>query len=76
MIRQCQLLPVNLPDQIKEERKAANVINTNPYLQAQKVQINEELMKAKAEVLFPPAIQYNGRDCVEPDPRGCMVFLI
>jgi hypothetical protein len=75
MIRECQVLPINLPDKIKEGRDAAAVINTNPFLQAHRVEVREELMRARAKMLFPPAIQYNPRqECVEPNQQGGRPF--
>ena len=71
MIRECQVFPINLPAQIEEQRNASFVQSINPFFKAQRVQVNAEQMKARSELLFPPAIQYNPRgEIVEPDQRG------
>jgi hypothetical protein len=72
MIRQCQVLPANLPDQIKKQQVQAMAQNANPFFQRQGVKIETELIRSKAQQLHLPAIEYANQDKVEPEPnRGC-----
>jgi hypothetical protein len=71
MIRECQVLPSDLGGQIKEQREAAFVHNDNPFFKANNVEVGTKLVSAKADLLYPPAIQYGSRgDCVEPNEEG------
>jgi hypothetical protein len=70
MIRECQVLPCELAGQIEEQRAAAFVQNVNPYFKAANVRVNPALIKANAELLYPPAIEYARGDRVEPDKKG------
>jgi hypothetical protein len=72
MIRQCQVLPVNLPEQIHKQKVAAMIQNENPFFRSNGVKIESELICTDAQLLHLPAIQYTNNDTVEPDSnRGC-----
>ena len=72
MIRQCQVLPCNLPEQINKQQVAAMAQNANPFFRSNGVKIEPELVRAEAQLLHLPAIEYTNNDKVEPDPnRGC-----
>jgi hypothetical protein len=72
MIRQCQVLPVNLPEQIHKQKVAAKAQNENRFFRANGIKIESELIRSNAQLLHLPAIQYTNNDTVEPDQnRGC-----
>ena len=75
MIRECQVKPVNMAGQIHEQKDAADIRDANPFFQAHNLHVEQNLMRAKAQVLYPPAIRYDKGDTVEPDNRGGMYFI-
>jgi hypothetical protein len=75
MIRQCQVLPADLggdQGQIAAQKEAAHLQSSNPFFRAHNVRVDSgTLMRAKANALYPPAIQFVPReDVVEPDRQG------
>lgn len=71
MIKQCQVMPFALAEQITIQRDSAMLQNMNPYFTAHNVRIDPNLSKTEASMLFPPAIQYNpSNDRVEPNQSG------
>jgi hypothetical protein len=71
MIRQGEVLPCNLPEQINKQRVAA-IAQNNPYFRAYGVRIEPELVRSDAQLLHLPALEYTNNDKVEPEPnRGC-----
>jgi hypothetical protein len=72
MIRQCQVLPFNLPEQINRQQVAAMAQNANPFFRSHGVKIEAELIRSDAQLLHLPALEYSNNDKVEPEPnRGC-----
>ncbi|KAL7080707.1 hypothetical protein ACQ4LE_000492 [Meloidogyne hapla] len=71
MIKQCQVMPFAMQEQITIQRDAGMLQNMNPYFQAHNVRIDPNLSKTEASMLFPPAIQYNP-DRVEPTQSGAI----
>lgn len=69
MIRQCQVLPAAMQEQITIQRDQGMLQNMNSYFTAHNVRIDPHLCKTEASMLFPPAIQYNP-DRVEPSQNG------
>jgi len=71
MIRQCQVLPIQLGPQIDQQRDKAMVQSGNPFFKQHGLRVDPNQMRTEAQVLFPPAIQYNPpNDRVEPDRTG------
>ncbi|KAL7076620.1 hypothetical protein ACQ4LE_004120 [Meloidogyne hapla] len=70
MIRNCQIIPSQLPKEIEEQRRGAEISSTDNYFRAHNIKFDSRMVVQQANVLFPPAIQYNKRDVVEPDQRG------
>src|SRR5690349_20636661 len=64
MIRQCQTLPHEFVALNSEARENAVIANSNPYFRAHNVRVETDLMRARADLLWPPAITYSqdGRD--------------
>jgi hypothetical protein len=72
MIRQSQVRPADVPAQIVEQRDVAHCQSSNPFFKSYEVKVSPDQIKAQANLLFPPAIQYAPRqECVQPDQRGC-----
>jgi hypothetical protein len=72
MIRQCQVLPANLPEEIHRQQVHAMAQSANPFFRAHGVRIESDLIRADAQLLHLPAIEYGNNDKVEPEPnRGC-----
>ena len=70
MIRRCQVLPIDLKPQIEKQKDQAGIESGNGYFHAHGVGVDKKFMSVKGRTLFPPAIQFGGRDCVEPDEEG------
>uniref|UniRef100_A0A915NCN5 Uncharacterized protein n=1 Tax=Meloidogyne javanica TaxID=6303 RepID=A0A915NCN5_MELJA len=71
MIRQCQVLPAAMQEQITIQRDQGMLQNMNSYFTAHNVRIDPHLCKTEASMLYPPAIQYNP-DRVEPSQNGAL----
>lgn len=69
MIRQCQVLPAKLPEGIEEQRIKAMIESGNPFFRSHNIRVNQELCRAEAQLLHPPAIAY-AQNRVEPDQQG------
>jgi hypothetical protein len=76
MIRQCQILPSQLPNEIEEQRQCASLSRTDDYFKAHNVKLDNRMVTEQAKVLFPPAIQYSGRYTIQPDQGGSIHFFI
>ncbi|KAH7689685.1 NRDE-3 protein, partial [Aphelenchoides avenae] len=71
MIRQCQALPKSFRDLNEQQRDKASITSGNPYFKAHGVRPESQMLRAQAEVLFPPALVY-GRDREEPQGANLM----
>lgn len=59
MIRNCQSRPKQFKENTNNQKNDGFLSNSNPYIKAFKVNISNELDKAEASILHPPAIKYN-----------------
>ncbi|KAH7725804.1 piwi domain-containing protein [Aphelenchoides avenae] len=69
MIRQCQALPKVFKELNEKQRAQAFIASGNPYFKAHGVRASTEMLCAQAEILFPPALLYDGGKDRE-EPRG------
>jgi hypothetical protein len=70
MLRQCQVLPADLPEHINKHQVAMMAQNANPFFRAHGIRIESELIRTDAQRLHLPAIEYGNNDKVEPEPNG------
>ncbi|KAH7727256.1 piwi domain-containing protein [Aphelenchoides avenae] len=73
MIRQCQALPKAFKELNEQQRSKAFISSGNPYFKAHGVRPESDMLRAQADILFPPALVYdNGRDREEPQGANLM----
>uniref|UniRef100_A0A915CQY4 PAZ domain-containing protein n=1 Tax=Ditylenchus dipsaci TaxID=166011 RepID=A0A915CQY4_9BILA len=71
MIRNCQALPKDFRRNNMTQVQHAHLQN-NPYFQSHNIRMAGDLIVAKANVLFPPAIAYDQNQRDEPDANGLL----